>query len=171
LNSLKVIFDIVGKEKRLEEIETLIAQKGFWDNPEETTGVLKERTSISGVLDRFKTLYSDLEECEILLELGIEESDTDTVEEASEQLQNIERRLNKLSIDLTLSGEDDPNNSIVSINAGAGGTEAQDWAEMLFRMYTRWIDRKGFKIHIIDDFTVQCRWQETHIFCLCVCLS
>jgi peptide chain release factor 2 len=150
LNSLKVIFDIAWKEKRLEEIEALIAQKGFWDNPEKTKDVLKERTSISGVLKRLKTLYNDLEECEILLELGIEESDTDTVEEASGQLQNIERKLKKFSIDLILSGKDDPNNSIVSINAGAGGTEAQDWAEMLFRMYTRWIDRKGFKIHVID---------------------
>ena len=102
MNNLKVIFDIAGKEKRLKEIEKLIAQKGFWDNPEETTGVLKERTSISGVLDRFKTLYSDLEECEILLELGIEESDTDTIEEASRQLRHIEQRLKKLSIDLTL---------------------------------------------------------------------
>ncbi len=150
MNNLKVIFDIAGKEKRIEEIEALITQKGFWDNPEETTGVLKERTSLSGVLDKFKTLYTDLEECDILLELGIEESDTDTVQEASRQLQRIERRLKKLSIDLTLSGADDPNNSIVSINAGAGGTEAQDWAEMLFRMYSRWIDRKGFKMHIID---------------------
>jgi peptide chain release factor 2 len=150
LNSLKVIFDIAWKEKRLEEIEALIAQKGFWDNPEKTKDVLKERTSISGVLKRLKTLYNDLEECEILLELGLEESDTDTVEEASGQLQNIERKLKKFSIDLILSGKDDPNNSIVSINAGAGGTEAQDWAEMLFRMYTRWIDRKGFKIHVID---------------------
>jgi peptide chain release factor 2 len=150
LNSLKVIFDIAWKEKRLEEIEALIAQKGFWDNPEKIKDVLKERTSISGVLKRLKTLYNDLEECEILLELGLEESDTDTVEEASGQLQNIERKLKKFSIDLILSGKDDPNNSIVSINAGAGGTEAQDWAEMLFRMYTRWIDRKGFKIHVID---------------------
>ncbi len=150
MNSLKVIFDIAWKEKRLEEIEALISQKGFWDNPEETKGILKERTSIAVVLNRLKTLYNDLEECEILLELGIEESDTDTVEEASGQLQNIERKLKKFSIELILSGEDDPNNSIVSINAGAGGTEAQDWAEMLFRMYTRWIDRKGFKIHVID---------------------
>ena len=150
MNNSRAIFDIAGKEKRLEEIEAIIAQKGFWDNPEETTGVLKERTSISGVLERFNTLYSDLEECEILLELGMEEADTDTVDEAARQIQNIERRLKKLSIDLTLSGEDDLSNSIVSINAGAGGTEAQDWAEMLFRMYARWIDRKGFKMDIID---------------------
>jgi peptide chain release factor 2 len=85
-----------------------------------------------------------------LLELAYEESDTDTIEEASQQVQVLEGEIEKLSIEFILGGEDDQNNSIVSINAGAGGTEAQDWVEMLFRMYTRWIERKGFGIEIID---------------------
>ena len=102
------------------------------------------------MIERFRNLYSDLEECEILLELALEESDTDTIEEVSQNVQALEGKIIKLSLDLMLNGEDDQNNSIVSINAGAGGTEAQDWAEMLFRMYTRWIERKGFKIDIID---------------------
>ena len=80
----------------------------------------------------------------------MEESDADTVEEVSQQIEAIDKRIKKLSLDLMLSGDDDRNNSIVSINAGAGGTDAQDWVEMLFRMYTRWIERKGFKINIID---------------------
>lgn len=128
----------------------MIAQKEFWDNPEETKTILKERTAISSIIGKFKSLYSDLEECQILLELGIEESDSDTIDEVSPQIQNIEARIKKFSIDLILDGKDDRNNSIVSINAGAGGTEAQDWAEMLFRMYARWIDQKGFKIDVID---------------------
>lgn len=132
------------------EIETLISRKGFWDNPEDTKDVLKERTATSGKIDRFKNLFNELEESEILLDLAIEESDTDTVGEAARQIQAIERKIKQLSIDLLLDGEDDQNNTIVSINAGAGGTEAQDWAEMLFRMYMRWIDRKGFKLNIID---------------------
>jgi len=132
------------------EIETLISRKGFWDNPEDTKDVLKERTATSGKIDRFKNLFNELEESEILLDLAIEESDTDTVAEAARQIQAIERKIKQLSIDLLLDGEDDQNNTIVSINAGAGGTEAQDWAEMLFRMYMRWIDRKGFKLNIID---------------------
>ena len=105
---------------------------------------------ISGKVERFKNLFSELEESEILLDLAFEESDTETTEEVSRLVHNIERRINKFSIALVLGGEDDHNNSIVSINAGAGGTEAQDWAEMLFRMYTRWIERKGYKIDIID---------------------
>jgi peptide chain release factor 2 len=91
-----------------------------------------------------------LEESEILFDLGLEESDSDTVNEAARQIQQLEKQIKKYSVDLTLDQEDDPNNAIVSINAGAGGTEAQDWAEMLFRMYLRWIDQKGFKSSIID---------------------
>lgn len=105
---------------------------------------------ISNVIDRFNDLSRDLEESEVLFELGVEESDTDTIDEASRQIRRLDKRIKKFSIDLTLDGEDDPNNSIISINAGAGGTEAQDWAEMLFRMYMRWVDRKGFKSSIID---------------------
>jgi len=101
-------------------------------------------------LATFNKLYSDLEENQILLDLAMEESDADTIEEVSQQIETIDKRIKKLSLDLMLSGDDDRNNSIVSINAGAGGTDAQDWVEMLFRMYTRWIERKGFKINIID---------------------
>ena len=95
-------------------------------------------------------LYTDLEESQILLDLAIEESDADTIKEVSQQIQAIDKKIKKLSIDLMLDGADDQNNAIVSINAGAGGTEAQDWAEMLFRMYTRWIERKGFTQEVID---------------------
>ena len=105
---------------------------------------------ISGIINRFDEIYKDLEESEILFDLGTEESDADTVNEASRQIRQLEKQIKKYSIDLMLDGEDDPNNAIISINAGAGGTEAQDWAEMLFRMYLRWIDRKGFKSSIID---------------------
>jgi peptide chain release factor 2 len=98
----------------------------------------------------FNQLYTDLEESQILLDLAIEESDADTIEEVSQQIQAIDKKIKKLSIDLMLDGADDRNNAIISINAGAGGTEAQDWAEMLFRMYTRWIERKGFTLEVID---------------------
>ena len=105
---------------------------------------------ISGKVERFKNLFSELEESEILLDLALEESDTETTEEVSRLVHDIEGRINKFSIALVLGGEDDKNNSIVSINAGARGTDAQELAEMLFRMYTLWIERKGYKIDIID---------------------
>ena len=105
---------------------------------------------LTGRVESFKKIYSDLEESEILLDLGLEESDADTIEESTQQIQVIDEKIKKLSLNLMLDGADDQNNAIVSINAGAGGTEAQDWVEMLFRMYMRWTERKGFKTDIID---------------------
>ncbi len=134
----------------MQEIETLIAKDGFWDNPESTKSVLKERTALSGKTESFHKLYKDLEDSQMLLDLALEESDSDTLEEVSKEIQAIENRIRQFSLDIMLDGEDDDRNAIVSINAGAGGTEAQDWAEMLFRMYSRWVERKGFKSEIID---------------------
>ncbi len=128
----------------------MIAQNGFWDNPEKTPSVLKERTMLSEKIESFKSIYKDFEENEILLDLAIEESDADALEEVAQQVREIDPRIKKLALELMLDGVDDQNNAIVSINAGAGGTEAQDWAEMLFRMYLRWSERKGFKTDIID---------------------
>ncbi len=132
------------------EIEKIISDEGFWNNPESTKDILKERTLLSGTVESFKKLKNDLEESGIMLDLAQEESNTETIEEVSNQVKDLDKRINKLSLDLMLSGEDDANNAIVSINAGAGGTEAQDWAEMLFRMYIRYSERKGFKSDIID---------------------
>jgi peptide chain release factor 2 len=105
---------------------------------------------ISNKIDRFKKLWSDLEENQILLELAVEESDAEVLAEASQQTKALDKLIDRLSLDLMLDGEDDSRNVIMSINAGAGGTEAQDWAEMLFRMYSRWIERRGFKFEMID---------------------
>ncbi|MBW1864115.1 MAG: PCRF domain-containing protein, partial [Deltaproteobacteria bacterium] len=144
------MFDIEGKETRLKEIEITIAGNGFWDNPDGTTAILKERTSLTDKITIYTKLKSDLEECDILMDLAIEESDADTVEEVTRSIADIQDRARALSLKLMLDGDDDEKNAIVSINAGAGGTEAQDWAEMLFRMYARWVERKGYKLNVID---------------------
>ena len=134
----------------MAEIESIITKDGFWDNPEDSKSILKERTSISNKLDRFKKLWSDLEENQILLDLAVEESDPEVLEEVAQQAGSLDKAIDRFSLDLMLDGKDDAKNVIVSINAGAGGTEAQDWAEMLFRMYCRWIERKGYQSELID---------------------
>jgi peptide chain release factor 2 len=134
----------------LAEIENITAQDGFWDNPEDSKPIFKERTSISNKIDGFKKLWSDLEESQILLELAVEESDEEALDEVDQQARTLDAKINQLSLDLMLDGKDDSLNAIVSINAGAGGTEAQDWAEMLFRMYSRWVERKGYQSELID---------------------
>ena len=95
-------------------------------------------------------MWSELEENQILLDLAVEESDAEALAEVSQQTKVLDKLIDQLSLDLMLDGEDDSKNAIVSINAGAGGTEAQDWAEMLFRMYSRWIERRGYKFEMID---------------------
>jgi peptide chain release factor 2 len=95
-------------------------------------------------------LWNDLEESQILLDLAVEESDSATLEEVIQQAEALDAAIDRFSLDLMLDGKDDAKNAIVSINAGAGGTEAQDWSEMLFRMYSRWVERKGFKFELID---------------------
>ena len=134
----------------MAEIEKIIAQDSFWDNPEDSKPILKERTSISNKIDNFKELWNDLEETQILLDLAVEESDEEALNEVIQQTAALDKKINQLSLDLMLDGKDDARNAIVSINAGAGGTEAQDWAEMLFRMYSRWVERKGYKAELID---------------------
>lgn len=106
--------------------------------------------SISNRIDSFKNLCSDLEESQILLDLAVEESDEEALGEVTRQAITLDEKINQLSLGLMLDGKDDSRNAIVSINAGAGGTEAQDWAEMLFRMYSRWVERKGYKSELID---------------------
>jgi len=106
--------------------------------------------SISNKIDSFKKLWGALEESQILLDLAVEESDEEALEEVTQQAITLDEKINQLSLDLMLDGKDDSRNAIVSINAGAGGTEAQDWAEMLFRMYSRWVERKGYKSELID---------------------
>jgi peptide chain release factor 2 len=128
----------------------IIAKEGFWDKPEDTKSILKERTSLSGKIDSFEKLEKELEENEILLELAIEESDEEALQEVIQQIIRLEKKSDALTLNVMLDGEDDDKNAIVSINAGAGGTEAQDWAEMLFRMYSRWVERKGYAFELID---------------------
>jgi len=144
------IFDLAGKQKRLAEIEHLLSRDGFWEQPEKSTAILKERTQLTTKVEAFTKLVENLEESELLLEMALEESDQESLDEVAQQVTTIESGTDKLSLEMMLDGESDQNNAIVSINAGAGGTEAQDWAEMLFRMYLRWIEKKRYKPSVID---------------------
>ncbi len=101
-------------------------------------------------MDTFDAINKDIEDAEVLYELSLEESDKDSESEVASLLADLEIKLKRFSIEITLDGEDDARDALVSINAGAGGTDSQDWAEMLFRMYTRWTDKKGYKYEILD---------------------
>jgi peptide chain release factor 2 len=127
-----------------------MSRDGFWDNPEAAAGILKERTAIAGRIDKYKALMGEIEENELLFSLALEEGDEPTLADVQRQVDALAKRIHAFSLDMTLDGEQDPNNAIVAINAGAGGTDAQDWAEMMFRMYLRWAEQRGFATEIID---------------------
>jgi len=149
-NSIKseVVFDLGDMEKRLAEIEALVAKEGFWNNPDEAKTVFKERTVLSNRLERFKGLASEIEDTQGLYEMAVEESDEATLTDLARQAASLMQQADRFALELMLDGEDDGKNAIVSINAGAGGTEAQDWADMLYRMYSRWVERKGYKLEL-----------------------
>ncbi|MFH2092335.1 MAG: peptide chain release factor 2 [Pseudomonadota bacterium] len=149
-DKLRSIFDVDTKQKRLRELEFIISKESFWNDPDNATLLLKERTQISDLIQTFESINADIEDAQVLLELAIEESDKDSELEVTGLLAALEKKIKQFSVSITLSGEDDARDALVSINAGAGGTDSQDWAEMLFRMYTRWIDKKGFKYKVID---------------------
>lgn len=134
----------------MRELESFIAREDFWDNAEKATELLKERTRIAELIDAWDAIYSEVEDAETLLELAREEEDKEAENEVEHQLQALEKKIKRFSIEIMLDDEDDTRNAILSINAGAGGTDSQDWAEKLYRMYTRWIDKKGYKAQVID---------------------
>ncbi len=101
-------------------------------------------------MDTCESIFSEIDDANVLLELAREEEDRESEQEVAGLVKTLEKKIKKFSLDITLDSEDDARNALVSINAGAGGTDSQDWAEMLFRMYTRWIDKKGYKMKVID---------------------
>ncbi len=111
---------------------------------------MKERARLAAPIERVAAIAKDLEESALLLDLAVEEDDAETLVEARTHADDIAARIERFSLELMLDGQDDPSDAILSINAGAGGTEAQDWAEILLRMYTRWIERNGYQADLID---------------------
>lgn len=127
-----------------------MAKNGFWDALDQQRQVLKERAGLNETVERFKRFSSDLEDLAILLELAVEEKDEQELAEIGRKVKSIEADIAAQEMERMLGGPDDHLDAIVSINAGAGGTEAQDWAEMLLRMYLRWAEKRGFETDIID---------------------
>lgn len=146
----EVFFDIDKKQKRLKEIEILVNDPKLWDEPAEAQKLLKEQADIKLDISRIEKLNETLEESEIMLGLAIETRDEDTAKELSANLSDIEKTINRIETQRMLGGLNDRLSAIVSIHPGAGGTEAQDWAEMLLRMYLRWAEAKGYKTEIVD---------------------
>ncbi len=142
-------FDAPAKRARLEILETQIADPDFWNDSEKAQKIVRERSRLERALggqERFETLISD---AEVLIEFS--ETDKASAVELKNLIVSLEKEVDDGQIEALLSGPTDANDAICSIQSGAGGTDAQDWAQMLFRMYLRWAENKGFKVDIIDE--------------------
>ena len=145
------IFDYPLKAERLEEVERELERPSIWDNPEEATKLGQERASLAGVVQGLDEIRQGLQDAFDLIELAEAEDDEATVNAALEDVSRIEHRIEDLEFRRMFSGELDPNNAFLDIQAGSGGTEAQDWASMLLRMYLRWGEARGFKTELIEE--------------------
>ena len=157
LNGLKPKLDelaaSLGIERCKEDIERLHAQiesPGFWDNAEVSQKVMKQARQVEAKVERYEKMRSHWEDLMTICEMAIEENDDSMLEELKEGYTALEEEMERERLETLLSGEYDGNNAIVSFQAGAGGTEAQDWAQMLYRMYTHWVEGHGLSYKILD---------------------
>ena len=137
-------------EMELGKLNEKTEDSGFWDDHESAQKLLKEKKAIENKLNEFQDLKQELEDMEVLIGLAEETQDETVVAEIEEMFQRVQTDAETLRIKTLLKGEYDGNNAILHIHAGSGGTDAQDWAEILLRMYTRWAERKGYKVKILD---------------------
>lgn len=143
-------FDVPGTRLEIEELENKAAEPGFWNDMERSQTVLQRIKSLNNKLEKYRKLESAAEDLSVLIQLGIDEQDESVVSEAEGEYARLNAEYGALNLETLLIGEFDRNNAIITIHAGSGGTEAQDWAEMLLRMYLRWAEAKGFEAKIAD---------------------
>ena len=150
LAEVKDSLDLDNKAKRVEELEMEMESPGFWDNPDSSNAKMKELKSLKDVAESYDALATQFDDIETLIEMGYEEEDPELIPEIRSEMDSFIDTLENMRIGTLLSGEFDKCNAILKLNAGAGGTESCDWASMLYRMYTRWAEKKGYSVEVLD---------------------
>lgn len=143
-------FEIDRMKEEVEKLEMETYKEDFWASPEKAQDTLKKISSMKNRIEEYDNLIKSIEELELIIELISEEHENELYKDLKAQFQKVYKEAEEFKISTLLNGEYDKNNVILSIHSGAGGLEAQDWAEMLFRMYKRWAERKGYKVEILD---------------------
>ena len=157
LIGMRADIDDLGSALRVDELRVLVEEldkqtldPNFWSNQENSSTVLQKLKQTKDTIENYEALKAKLEDAITLAEMAIEENEEGYVEEVESELAQISKMAESKRIEILLSGEYDKNNAIVSFHPGAGGTEAQDWAQMLYRMITSWAERKGYKYKLLD---------------------
>ena len=127
-----------------------MASPAFWEDNRRAQGLVQERSELTRIVGRWRELSTAAEELRLLWEMAVEEGDESVAAEIEDGLRHLRHSLEEFELKMILSGAHDVKNAIVSIHPGAGGTESQDWAQMLVRMYLRWAERAGFKAEVVD---------------------
>jgi len=143
-------FDLDGLKGKLKELDEKTHQQSFWDDHENAQKVMKEKKSVETKIEEYETLETAIEDIDVMIELAEEMEDESMIPEIQEAFEKAGEDLETLRLKTLLTGEYDANSAMVSFHGGSGGTESKDWAEMLFRMYVRWAERKGYKVKILD---------------------
>ena len=139
-----------AKKERIAELSRYMEAPDFWDDPERSQKMTKELKSLEDTVKSYTTLSTQYDDISELIEMGYEENDPEVIPVIQESLDEFTTNLEALRLSTLLNGEYDKNNAIIRLNAGAGGTEACDWSSMLYRMYTRYADRNGFSVEVLD---------------------
>jgi peptide chain release factor 2 len=150
LRELRQALDIDRLEVESQELDQRTAEPGFWDNAEASQKVLQRAGAVKGKLESYRRLTALYDDTLTLIELGLGEEDDSVYEEALKDTDTLQKEMEAMTLSTLLTGEYDSRNAILTFHAGAGGTEAQDWAQMLYRMYTMYIEKKGFTYKILD---------------------
>ena len=150
LKPLGGIFDFDRRKEELEEVNRELEQPGVWDDPDAAQKLGQERSRLEKIVVTIETLDDGLNDAEELLEMSVEENDEESVNSIIDDLKILEENVKELEFRRMFSGEMDANNAFVDIQSGSGGTEAQDWAEMILRMYLRWGEAHGFKTELME---------------------
>ncbi|MCI8897205.1 MAG: peptide chain release factor 2 [Lachnospiraceae bacterium] len=142
--------DLANKSKRIEELEMEMQAPDFWNDPEKSNQKMREAKNLKDIVGTMDGLSSQYDDILTLIEMGYEDNDPAIIPDIQQELKEFKETFENIRINTLLSGEYDRNNAILKLNAGAGGTESCDWCSMLYRMYTRWAERKGFALEVID---------------------
>lgn len=143
-------FDLDSLRIRVKEIEKLSFEEDFWNDVEKAQKLMQESSGLNSKINEYDDLILEVEDLETMVELILEEDEFEEYDNIKKSLEKLYKKADDFKLSTLLSGEFDENNAILSIHSGAGGLEAQDWAEMLFRMYRRWSDTKGFSVETLD---------------------
>ena len=150
LDQMRISLEIPAKEEKIAELEYKMSEPSFWDDAAAAQKLNQELAALKGGVDTYKELMAKYEDAETLYEMGIEENDPSMEADICAELNLIAEGLETLQLEVLLSGDYDANDAILTLHAGAGGTEAQDWTQMLLRMYGRWAERHGFTVETAD---------------------